>query len=389
MPVYQHWDQLKTCMVGKSYPPEFYSWIENPKARNVMERIALETEEDYQSLIKILESFNVNIIRAEVGNSSDEYFDTATNRFASPPMTPRDYMGVFGDNILIDIPPDGLTLMDMFYNKIKDPSWAEKLPADEANIPTHILDEMKNIHNYDSEFVNNQHSQRDFRVARSVQTTLNNNGIFPRAIHGMNVVANSASICRVGKDLYYPNATQPNTERVSAVLGEEYRINLYNGEGHADSCFCPVVPGLIISLKDFQNYSETFPDWEVIELSGQSWGKVSPFSKLKKKNQGKWWIPGEEGNDALTEVVENWLDNWVGYVEETVFDVNMLVINEQNVIVNNYNKKVFDALERYGVTPHICNFRHRYFWDGGIHCITNDLDREGTMMDYFPERGEY
>jgi glycine amidinotransferase len=81
------------------------------------------------------------------------------------------------------------------------------------------------------------------------------------------------------------------------------------------------------------------------------------------------------------------MSKWVGYVEETVFDVNMLVINEKNVVVNNYNKAVFDALERYGVTPHICNFRHRYFWDGGLHCITSDLDREGEMKDYFPERG--
>jgi len=107
---------------------------------------------------------------------------------------------------------------------------------------------------------------------------------------------------------------------------------------------------------------------------------------LKERNHGKWWVPGEENNDALTECVENWLDNWVGYVEETVFDVNMLVIDEKNVIVNNENDKVFSAFERHGVTPHVCNFRHRYFWDGGIHCITSDLEREGEMKDYFPER---
>ena len=53
-----------------------------------------------------------------------------------------------------------------------------------------------------------------------------------------------------------------------------------------------------------------------------------------------------------------------------------------------YNKKVFDAFERHGVTPHIVNFRHRYFWDGGLHCITSDIAREGGVRnDYFPERG--
>ena len=93
-----------------------------------------------------------------------------------------------------------------------------------------------------------------------------------------------------------------------------------------------------------------------------------------------------ENDQAVVNVVESWLGHWTGYVEETVFDINMLIIDLKNVIVFNYNKQVFDALDRYGVTPHIVPFRHRYFWDRGIHCITSDLHREGTMQDYFPER---
>ena len=31
-------------------------------------------------------------------------------------------------------------------------------------------------------------------------------------------------------------------------------------------------------------------------------------------------------------------------------------------------------------------WRHRYFWDGGLHCITLDLVREGEQQDYFPDR---
>jgi hypothetical protein len=91
-------------------------------------------------------------------------------------------------------------------------------------------------------------------------------------------------------------------------------------------------------------------------------------------------------NDDFTDYVESWLGHWVGYVEETVFDVNMLVVDENNVICNNYNETVFKAFERHNITPHILNFRHRYFWDGGLHCITSDLHREGSIKDYFPER---
>ena len=75
--VYQHWDPLEVCAVGRTYPPEFYSFIENPKVRSVMERIAIETEEDYQKLIKLLESFNVTVIRNDI---SDNIFSIKNNR---------------------------------------------------------------------------------------------------------------------------------------------------------------------------------------------------------------------------------------------------------------------------------------------------------------------
>ena len=144
---------------------------------------------------------------------------------------------------------------------------------------------------------------------------------------------------------------------------------------------------MIVSLLDVPTYKDTFPGWEVVYLPRQSWSRVGPFLSLKLKNKGKWWVPGEELNDDFTHFVESWLNHWVGYVEETVFDVNMLVIDEKNVVCNNYNEKVFEAFDRYGITPHVINFRHRYFWDGGLHCITSDIHREGTMKDYFPERG--
>jgi len=43
--------------------------------------------------------------------------------------------------------------------------------------------------------------------------------------------------------------------------------------------------------------------------------------------------------------------------------------------------------DHWPITPHVLNFRHRYFWDGGLHCITSDLHREGDQQDYFPNRG--
>ena len=69
--VNQHWDKLKVCAVGRSYPPELYDFIENPKVRNMMEKIAIETEEDYQKIIAKLEEFDVKVIRNDLDLNED------------------------------------------------------------------------------------------------------------------------------------------------------------------------------------------------------------------------------------------------------------------------------------------------------------------------------
>ena len=48
--VYQPWDPLKVCVVGRSYSPEFYEFMENSRLRELFQRIARETEEDFQEM---------------------------------------------------------------------------------------------------------------------------------------------------------------------------------------------------------------------------------------------------------------------------------------------------------------------------------------------------
>ena len=143
----------------------------------------------------------------------------------------------------------------------------------------------------------------------------------------------------------------------------------------------PVKEGLIIAAKDEKHYKDYYPGWEVVTV--KDYNKMRPFLELKNKNRGRWWIKGEENNDDLIDYIDTWLDHWVTYAEETIFDLNVLPINEQNCIVNGYNKQIFDAFERHGITPHVVNFRHRWFWDGGLHCITSDIHREGDMKTFW------
>lgn len=363
--VHQHWDPLKTCIVGQAYPPEFYSYITNPKVRSVMERIAIETEEDFQSLIKLLESFGVTVLRPKLADSIDAYM--FNGRYLLPPVCPRDYTAMIGDRFFID----------------------------------------------------STHREAEFRDIIEHVRLQGNEVILDQGI-------NTASIFRVGKDLYCGTTDFGDQEIWKVIKGKgwpkdmpsswlghipqkfmqdkkvlakhqelnkqhrdkifkffpEYRHHFYEQESHIDGCFCAVKPGLVVSLKEIQDYSQTFPGWEITYIEDQNWAGKREFWKIKSKNAGKWWVPGEEDNDEFIEFVESYLSHWLGYIEETVFDVNSLVIDEKNVICSNFHDNVLDAYQRHGITPHVITHRHRYFWDGGIHCITSDIHREGKQVDY-------
>jgi hypothetical protein len=379
--VHQHWDPLKVCVVGRSYPPEFYSWIKVPHVRKLFERIAIETEEDFQNIIKKLESFGVEVLRPNL--PKETFFN---GKFVPPPMTPRDYTVMIGETFYSNYGYTDVSFHS-FYNNIKSHSWPECNSINEFRLlPSSIQDECINIHKM-YEYIGKQPTN-NFGCFDHIDKIITSQGNTIK--YGVNNLINGAMVSRVGKDLFF--GTESDNQDLSdykKIINKEFtntRNHIINTNGHSDGTYCPVTPGLIISLYDVPTYKDTFPDWEVVFLPGQSWVAIRSFLQLKAKNKGKWWIPGFEYDQDVINTVETWLDHWTGYVEETVFDVNMLIVDPKNVIVFNYNKQVFDALERYGVTPHIVPFRHRYFWDGGIHCVTSDLHREGAQQDFFPNR---
>ena len=362
--VYQHWDPLKVCVVGRSYPPEFYSFIESARLRNLFERIATETEEDFQGIIKVLGKFNVKVIRPDTPKALVSDIITTNKRIPGPiSMNPRDQMIMIGEKFFL-YPYRNIAIKTGGRAGL---GWSKD----------------------DNEIISTASKFHWWQPILS-EVSENNNKVITNFTDSMLDYIPTNGITRIGKDLYFGCNSDQNISILNNKIAEryfaDYRCHFITTGGHIDGCFTPVKPGLIVSILDMPTYTNTFPGWEVVYLKGESWNKVRPFLDLKAKNQGRWWIKGSEYDVELIDYVETWFRDWVGYAEESVFDVNILVIDEKNIIVNGYNKQAFDAFERHGVTPHICPIRHRYFWDGGVHCITLDLHRNGTLTDYFPER---
>ena len=428
--LYQCFDPLKVCVVGRSYPPEFYSGIENVKVRSAMERVAIETEEDYQKLISKLEEFGVEVLRLDVSDNVDDYKDYNGVVNAPPPMCPRDFSAQVGDTFYMPSKNYGENFdVESLYNSMMNdnPSWhkSEVMERREGVLAQYFedlllpgrplsqkaaLDSFRDRDEMKREpirFLAGIDREELEKVIIAAETnTIGSNVKFPSnkrvyawtsvqkwlEKHDVPIVydqyISSASMWRLGKDLFFNYVNIINKLNEESFLKKwrrlfpDHRVHGVDVAGHGDGTMHPVKEGLIISIHSAEWYKDTFPDWEVVTVEN-SMKQVKPFLKMKDKNQGRWWIKGEEDNQDLIDYIDTWLGHWVTYAEETVFDVNVLPIDEQNCIVNGYNKKIFDAFDRHGITPHIINFRHRYFWDGGLHCITSDISRVGEMRTFF------
>ena len=126
---------------------------------------------------------------------------------------------------------------------------------------------------------------------------------------------------------------------------------------------------------DVDFHKQHFPDWDVLYLPDESWEKVEAWTFEKNKIEKSYWVPGQEDNDEFNHFVKTWLSDWVGYCTESVFDVNVLVLDPHTVCINNKNPQVIEFLKKHKIDYIHIPWRHRYFWDGGLHCITLDLKR--------------
>jgi hypothetical protein len=207
-----------------------------------------------------------------------------------------------------------------------------------------------------------------------------------------NCVLNGASascIVRVGRDIFFDNSDflRPDQSRwiTDNLLGPDYRIHEAVTDGHGDAVFAILKPGVILSSKHDVNlnFEQDFPGWKVLRIMDSSIDAAMAVGKFKyEQSPGAWYVQGQTPTPEFANYVDTYLSEWTGFVAETVFDVNCLVLDESNVIFSAYNKTVFDFCERHHITPTICELRHSYFWDGGISCCTQDLCRRGGLETY-------
>ena len=338
---YTSWQPLEEVIVGRVYTPEYFSFIKDPVIRGQMTQILEESNEDLDNLQRTIEQFGATVRRPDLP-SLDQFMHMQlnSNGVPIPPLTPRDWQITLGEKLLRVI---HVNEMDNIIN--------EYAKAD----PTAIVD--PHGFNYDPDHVM--------------------------------VDANASCIVRVGTDVFFDRSewlTDAHLEWIrDNVLDSRYRVKRAQTNGHGDAVFAILKPGVIISsMHDADiNYKESFPGWEVCKVRDASIFAAIEVGKFKHENfNGRWYVQGVEPTSEFANFVDTWLNKWTGYVKETVFDVNCLVLDESHVIFSAYNKEVFDFCKRHQIEPIICELRHKYFYDGGISCCTQDIRRCGPLETY-------
>ncbi len=335
---YTSWQPLEEVIVGRAYTPDYFDFIENAQVRNQLQQILYETNEDLDNLQKTIERFGARVRRPTLPDlhTFQQNQIEAPERAPLPPLTPRDWQITLGNKLL-------------------------------RVIAMEELDEICN--DYRDQVVNPNRSVWD-----------------PSCILNG---ASASCIVRVGRDVFFDNSDflKPEQSRwiVENVLGPEYRIHEAVTDGHGDAVFAILKPGVILSSKHDENlnFERDFPGWEVLRILDSSIDAAMAVGQFKHEaNPGAWYVQGQTPTPEFTAFVDTYLSKWTGFVAETVFDVNCLVLDESHVIFSAYNKTVFDFCKKHGIEPIISELRHSYFWDGGVSCCTQDLRRRGGLETY-------
>lgn len=331
------WQPLEEVIVGRSYPADYFDFIENAQVRHQLQQILHETEEDLTNLQRVIEQYGARVQRPDLPNRDDfQIWQTTGQGAPLPPLTPRDWQITLGERLLRVLSIRELDTICLEYgHQVIDPHAAH--------------------HNPDC------------------------------VLNG----ASASCIVRVGRDIFFDNSDylRPYQTQwiVENVLGPEYRIHEAVTDGHGDAVFAILKPGVILSSKHDMHLhlAEDFPGWDVCKIWDSSIWAAMEVNKFKREHfNGRWYVQGQTPTPEFAAFVDTYLNKWTGFVSESVFDVNCLVLDESHVIFSAYNREVFDFCRSHGIEPIISELRHSYFWDGGISCCTQDIRRRGGLETY-------
>jgi hypothetical protein len=395
---YTPYEKLRTVVLGSFYTADYFDFIDNPLIRNPLQQIAIEVNEDLDYYAHVLETHGCNVLRPDLPSITDfvDYYQQH-HEFMLPPLQPRNYFSVVGNtlyqinnenqwgileclqsynNNIVDLKDRnreffyksteekkscynselGKWYRHAKYTELAGPDWPdfyEYVQGKRSNLQ-HIAEEMKS-----------------FELALEYETKefndLQGPNIFPTEL---GLVIDSNEYCDY--KTWFCN--------LSGYQGPVIEIN--TTACHTDGCFIVLGNQTIVGIDPLIDYAKSFPGYTVVGISNSHYmDYVNQLSPIKHDDDSiwhRWQVQGQESNFQFIKFVEKYMREWTGYAYETAFDVNILAIDETTVCVIGSDPAIIEQLNNRGISCITIPWRHRFFVDCGLHCLTLDLDRDSS-----------
>ena len=351
------WDPLEEVWLGDCWPVEFFEHLDG-EVRDNFQKISEMTREDLAVIEQFLTDWGVTVRRPKIEPNSDLY-KAWNGSLIKPPICPRDYTATLGNTLYFKDHD--------FYDANRRPStwqhWVDYYRSQGESVvePQRVITTANIV-----------------RLGRDIIW----DDVFPKIYYSPEFDRKERMQMRYFR---YRNFE----ERVNDLFSK-YRIHYTNNGGHADACLATLREGLILGTDYWPFYEQTFPGWEKIMITSKpEWAEHFKGNYWVNREEFKWFVPSdqEELSNTFNSYVEEYASDWIGNYRETYFEVNVLVLDSNNIMCIGENPALFKEFQKHGITPHVVPFRTRSFWDGGLHCITNDIRRRGDCKDYWPYRG--
>jgi len=167
----------------------------------------------------------------------------------------------------------------------------------------------------------------------------------------------AANVVRAGRDILYLVSCSGNRmggEWLQRTLGSGYRVHLLEGvyDGtHIDTTVTLLGPGKVLlnpSRIDKDRLPEVFRGWDVL------------------------WTP------EMIDTGTTW-----PYARASIWSgMNFFMVNPELAVVNGVQKPLRTLLEKNGIETIGVPLRHCRTLSGGLHCVTLDVRRRGTLESY-------
>lgn len=341
MSVWAEFHPLKSCVIGTLPDPKDIIPFTNLKNRyeKYFTEIINRSRHELDNLEKVLKSFNVKTYR-----SKQTYPFHNGKTINTPPLAVRDIYGIYGNSLF-----KGNFAFD----------WNKKVPES----CDHVLDKI----NFDTTVrlsTNDIFFDGDF-------FTFDPEKDLPRPIFHPPITQRCGNDIIMAKKFGYDGNELGKTQYINWIksVNPKAKFHILDTDGHIDSQIFLVRPGLLLTSLSVDKLPNFFDKWEKIYVESLK------VQSLHKKNEYRH----KKFHPVIAQSFYNFLQTCT---EETYFNLNSLSINEHTVLFTGIHPFLFSQLEKKGIDCVAVDMKATTFWDTGVHCVTNELERQGDLENY-------